>query len=36
MKNEKYPPDGEIVVREVRESDRDAIIPIFNHYAATS
>ncbi len=36
MKNEKHPPDGKIVVREVRDSDRDAIIPIFNYYAATS
>jgi len=36
MKNEKHPLDEEIIVREVRDSDRDAIIPIFNHYAATS
>jgi len=36
MKNETHPPDGEVVVRKVRDSDREAIIAIFNHYAATS
>jgi len=36
MKNDKPRLDGEVVVRKVRDSDSDAIIPIFNYYAATS
>ena len=36
MKNEKHPPVEEVVVRKVRDSDRDAILAIFDHYAATS
>jgi L-amino acid N-acyltransferase YncA len=36
MKNGKHPLDGTIVVRSVRDSDHDAIIAIFNHYASTS
>ena len=27
---------GDVIVRKVRESDSDAIIAIFNHYAQTS
>jgi L-amino acid N-acyltransferase YncA len=27
---------GDVIIRKVRESDRDAIIAIFNHYAQTS
>jgi L-amino acid N-acyltransferase len=27
---------GEMTIREMRESDRDAVMQIFNHYAATS
>jgi phosphinothricin acetyltransferase len=30
------PGKGELIVRNVRESDRQGIIAIFNHYAATS
>jgi phosphinothricin acetyltransferase len=36
MKNEKNPLEGDVIVRKVRDSDRDGIITIFNHYAATS
>jgi L-amino acid N-acyltransferase len=36
MKNENCPLNGDVVVRKVRDSDRDVIITIFNHYAATS
>jgi phosphinothricin acetyltransferase len=36
MKNEKQHRYGEVVIREVRDSDRDTIIAIFNYYAATS
>jgi phosphinothricin acetyltransferase len=36
MKKEKQHMDGEVVIREVRDSDRDTIIAIFNYYAATS
>jgi L-amino acid N-acyltransferase YncA len=36
MKNDKHPPVREVVVRKVRDIDREAIIAIFNHYAATS
>ena len=36
MKKEKQHRDGEVVIREVRDSDRDTIIAIFNYYAATS
>ena len=36
MKNEKHHRHDEVVIREVRESDREAIIAIFNYYAATS
>jgi len=27
---------GETILREMQESDRDAVMRIFNHYAATS
>jgi len=27
---------GEITIREMQESDRDAVMRVFNHYAATS
>jgi phosphinothricin acetyltransferase len=36
MKNSMQHPEGETVIREVRESDYDTIIAIFNYYAATS
>jgi len=36
MKNEKQCSNGEVHIREVRDSDRDTIIAIFNYYAATS
>ncbi|MCK9591048.1 MAG: N-acetyltransferase family protein [Methanoregula sp.] len=36
MKNEIRPPDTAIVIRKPRNSDREAILAIFNHYAATS
>ena len=36
MNNGKHPLDGGVGVRKVRESDRDGILAIFNHYAATS
>jgi phosphinothricin acetyltransferase len=36
MKNEKHHRLNEVVIREVRESDREAILAIFNYYAATS
>jgi len=36
MKNDKPPLDGEVVVRKARDGDSDAIITIFNRYAATS
>jgi L-amino acid N-acyltransferase YncA len=36
MKNDKQHSDGEVVIREVRDHDRDSIIAIFNYYAATS
>jgi phosphinothricin acetyltransferase len=34
--NNEHPADGKIIVRKTVDSDRDAIIAIFNHYAATS
>jgi phosphinothricin acetyltransferase len=34
--NNEQPADGKIIVRKTAESDREAIIAIFNHYAATS
>ena len=36
MKNDKQHSDGGVVIREVRDRDRDTIIAIFNYYAATS
>ena len=36
MKNDKQHRNGEVVIREVRDRDRDMIIAIFNYYAATS
>jgi L-amino acid N-acyltransferase YncA len=36
MKNEKHHRYNEVVIREVRDSDREAIIAIFNYYAQTS
>ena len=36
MKTGKHLLGERVVVRKVRESDRDAIMAIFNHYAATS
>ena len=36
MKNDKQHRGGDVVIREVRDRDRDRIIAIFNHYAATS
>jgi L-amino acid N-acyltransferase YncA len=36
MKNEKQCSDDDVVIREVRDSDRYQIIAIFNYYAATS
>ena len=36
MKNKKQHVDEKFVVRKVRTSDRNGIIEIFNHYAATS
>lgn len=36
MKKEKSLKDGEVTVRKVCDGDREAIIVIFNHYAATS
>jgi phosphinothricin acetyltransferase len=36
MKNDKQHRDGEVVIREVRDRDREKIIAIFNYYAATS
>lgn len=36
MKNEKQCSDDDVVIREVRDSDCDQIIAIFNYYAATS
>ena len=36
MKNEKHRKYNEVVIREVRDSDREAIIAIFNYYAETS
>jgi phosphinothricin acetyltransferase len=36
MNNEKQHLDGEVIIREVLDSDRDAVIAIFNYYAATS
>jgi L-amino acid N-acyltransferase YncA len=35
MKNEKHHRHDEVVIREVCDGDRDTIIAIFNHYAAT-
>jgi L-amino acid N-acyltransferase YncA len=34
--NNEHPADGKIIVRKAVDSDREAIIAIFNHYAATS
>jgi hypothetical protein len=34
--NNVHPADGKIIVRKAADSDREAIIAIFNHYAATS
>jgi L-amino acid N-acyltransferase YncA len=34
--NNEHPADGKIIVRKTVDSDREAIIAIFNHYAATS
>jgi len=36
MKKEMHPLDTGIVVRKPRNSDREAILAIFNHYAVTS
>ena len=36
MKNKKQHRDGSVVIREVRDRDRDMILAIFNYYAATS
>src|SRR5512136_717451 len=36
MKNEKHCKYNEVVIREVCDSDREAIIAIFNYYAQTS
>ena len=36
MKNDKQHRNGEVVIREVCDRDRDMIIAIFNYYAATS
>ena len=36
MKNDKQHRNGEVVLREVRDCDRDMIIAIYNYYAATS
>jgi phosphinothricin acetyltransferase len=34
--NNEHPADGKIIIRKAADSDREAIIAIFNHYAATS
>ena len=34
--NNKHPADGKIIVRKTVDSDRESIIAIFKHYAATS
>lgn len=36
MQNGDLNTEQEVIVREARDSDRDAIIAIFNHYAQTS
>jgi len=34
--NNEHPADGKIIVRQIVDSDRESIIAIFKHYAATS
>jgi phosphinothricin acetyltransferase len=36
MKNDKQHREGDVVIREVRDRDRDKIIAIFNYYAVAS
>jgi L-amino acid N-acyltransferase YncA len=36
MQNGNQNTEGDVIVREVRDSDRDSIIAIFNYYAQTS
>ena len=36
MKNSRKHPEEEVIVREVRETDHDDIITLFNYYAANS